>query len=219
MAHNSNSSRYFRILSLSATVLSFSASMSAASVISYELTLRFDGDYVAELVSTPSEHEDDDWIQEICRFGQDCYPTDFRPEVSYSNFRHFEIGQIMSANFTIGGSEAKCEITGWNYDYDCYVSSNTEFSASFYSTNPTGGISFDLTDGKLSYFGEAGSYRPFAVPGCKPIVEDFCDYSGYGAEFSILEVNGESISAVPIPAGVWLLLSAVGIMGALKRFS
>lgn len=196
------------------------ANWASAMSVRVDLTVRFERDFVGKLVSAPSSYDDDPLIQEICYHHQDCYPKDFRPNFPGSIFAHLFIGNQYDATFSFDPlhmGNSHCNIAGINFI--CFYSSSTFWPnrIGFFIEAPTSSITLDLNAASLSYFGEAGSYRPYAEPGCEPFVGDFCDYSGYGADFTVVEVNGKPISAIPVPAALPLLASGILCLANLRR--
>lgn len=208
-------SRSFPVLiGFSGAFLGLSLSPVSAATMTYELVLRLERAYVSELVWTPSEHDDEDWVQELCRFGEDCYPEGFS---AGGPFGPLQPGDEISALFRFdfpnyGIISSECRIGSW--DYDCFMSGDDFFAGEIFSTNPTSSIWFNLHERKMSYFGEAGNYSPFAEPGCTPIVDYFCDYSGYGADFTITSL---SMPSVPVPPALALLASALFGLSVFRR--
>jgi hypothetical protein len=105
-----------------------------AATYTYDLTLRFNGDYVFQLVSTPSKYEDADWTQESCYRGSSCYPTDFRPNFPDSLFRHLEIGATTSASFARDQHRTTCQIAG--VEMNCSLIGMSMSVLEFYSSSP-----------------------------------------------------------------------------------
>ena len=166
-----------------------------AATLRYEL--RFEGDNVFELQR--------DFFGEVCRFGQDCYPDDFRLGSGF--FAGLSIGETTTAtvDFNAGTAHiAEYEVPGILLGYPTPPNAQifepgyslAEFSASRVHLQSEGPIGNN--PGSICY-----PSRP--TPG---LPDGFCGFYGYEASFEVL-----SISEIPLPASGLLLIGGLGLFG------